>query len=157
MNKTKPIKRKAVTRSTSAEDDSLSLWVKHLGKSLLFTVLSGFVILLILSLIAYFYKDPNTLILPLALAGAAITAFLGGIWAVRIHGRSALICGLLNGCLFMGTMMLLSLFFTDRGAGYSTGVACLLHAGVPLFSVLGAYSGLRRSPKKKSRKHSKAA
>ncbi|MBQ8440059.1 MAG: TIGR04086 family membrane protein [Clostridia bacterium] len=157
MNKTKPVKRKTAARATVAEEDSPALWVKHLGKSLLFTVLSGFGILLILSLIAYFYKDPNALILPLALAGAALTAFLGGIWAVRIHGHSALICGLLNGCLLMGLMMLLSLFFTDRGAGYSTGIACLLHAGVPFLSVLGAYSGLRRSPKKKNRNHSKTA
>ena len=152
MKKASSAKRKAGARRTSPEPSPPGLWVTHLGKGLLITLASGVGILVIFSLVAYFYTDPNALILPLALAGAGLTALIGGLVTVRMHGHSALFCGLLNGCMLMVVMMVLSLFFTKEGIGYSTGTSCLLHAGVPILSVLGAYLGLRRSPTKKHRK-----
>ena len=152
MKKTTLAKRKTPSRHASLEESSPGLWIKHLGKSLLITLAAGLGLLLVFSLIAYFYTDPNTLILPLALAGAGLTALIGGVVTVRIHGRSALICGLLIGCLLTSLMMLLSLFFTQEGAGYSTGTSCLLHAAIPVLSVTGAYLGLKKSAPKRRRK-----
>ena len=152
MKKTKLAKRKAPQHNTSPAEETPVLWIKHLCKSFLITIASGFGLLLALSLAAYFYSDPNLLIHPMALIVAGLTALIGGIAAVRIHGHSALICGLLNGCILLGVMLLLSLFFKGQGIGYSAGVSCLLHAGIPVLSVAGAYLGLRRSPKKRSRR-----
>ena len=152
MKKSKIAKRPPNQRAGATVEDTPALWFKHLCKSFLMTLAFGFVILLVLSLAAYFYNDPNTLILPLALVGAGFTALLGGVATVRIHGHSALVCGLLNGCLLLGLMLILSLFFKGQGAGYSTGIACLLHACVPLLSVVGAYLGLQRPSKKRKRK-----
>ena len=148
MKKTTVAKRKN-QRRPSPEESTPRLWIGHLGKSLLITMAAGLGILLVFSLIAYFYADPNILILPLALVGAGLTALIGGIVTVRIHGHSALFCGLLIGSILTGLMMLLSLFFTKDGMGYSTGISCLLHAGIPLLSVIGSYLGLqKRSPKR---------
>lgn len=152
MKKATAAKRKVHAKRPSPEESSLGIWTLHLGKSLLITLAVGLGILLTLSLFAYFYTDPNTLILPLALSGAGLTALISGIITVKIHGHSALICGLLSGCLLLCVMMLLSLFFTNDGTGYSTGISCLLHAGIPILSVIGAYWG---TPRKASGKHRK--
>lgn len=152
MKKATVAKRKAPSRRPAPEESSPRAWILHLGKSLLITLSAGLGILLVFSLIAYFYTDPNPLILPLALSGAGLTALISGVITVKIHGHAALICGLLSGSLLLCIMMLLSLFFTKEGLGYSTGVSCLLHTGVPILSVIGAYLGL---PKKALKKHRK--
>ena len=104
----------------------------------------GLLLIVIASLAAYFSPNPNTLIAPLAIAAAGLTAFIGGVIAVRIHGGGALVCGLLNGSVFMTLMMLLSLCFARYASGYSAGISCLLHAGFVLLSVAGGYVGIRK-------------
>ncbi len=152
MKKASSAKRKPHSKRQSPEESTPGLWLIRLGKSMLITLAAGAGILTVFSLIAYFYSDPNALILPLALSGAGLTALIGGIVTVRINGHSALVYGLLNGCILIGLMMILSLFFTKDGIGYSTGISCLLHAGVPILSVIGAYLGLPRNSPKKHRK-----
>ena len=151
MKKTVSPKRPSAQHTQAAQDSPLLLG-KHIGKSLLITVLASLSLLLILSLAAYFYSDPDQLIRPLGLCSAGLAAFIGGIAAVRIHGHSALICGLLNGCAFTIILLLLSLFFRSHASGYSTGIACLLHAAILLISVGGAFLGLRRAPKHKHKR-----
>lgn len=143
----KPMPSRA--RREAVADTSPSLLVKHLAKSLLFTLAAGVILIVIASLCAYFSPDPDAVITPLAIAAAALTAFIGGLIAVRIHGGGALICGLLNGSVFMTVMMLLSLCFARYASGYSAGISCLLHAGFVLLSVVGGYVG---NKKKKSGK-----
>ena len=133
------------------EDDSPALLARHMAKSLLITIAAGMILLLAASLCAYFFPDPDQLILPLGLAASLLTALIGGFCAVRIHGHSALVCGLCNGSLFTLLMILVSLFFKAYSAGYSATVSCLLHAAFLLLSVAGAFLGLRKAPKK--RKH----
>ena len=152
MKKAMSAKHKAQSRRASPEESTPRLWIVHLCKGLLITLATGLGLLLCFSLVANFYPDPDFLILPLALIGAGITALVGGISTVRIHGHSALICGLFSGGLLIGLMMLLSLFFTKDGIGYSGGVSCLLHAGIPLLSVIGGYLGLQKGKSKKHRK-----
>ena len=151
MKKTTPHKRSSPTR-TQETQDSPWLLAKHMGKSLLITIGTSIALLLIFSLIAYFYADPDQLIQPLGLIGAGLAALIGGLAAVRIHGHSALICGLLNGCAFTVILLLFSLFFRSYASGYSAGIACLLHTAILLFSVAGAFLGLRRSPKSKHKR-----
>ena len=131
------------------EEDSLVLWVRHLGKSLLITLITGTALLLIGSLIVYFTPDPDTFIRPMAMFAAALTALIGGFATLRIHGHAALMCGLLNGSLTTVLMILVSLFFKEYSSGYSAGISCLLHTTFLLLSVAGAYLGLKRKPKKR--------
>ena len=131
-------------RHEPAGEASPSLLSKHLLKSLAITLGVGVVLIVIASLAAYFSPDPNALIAPLATLAAGLTAFLGGVIAVRIHGGGALISGLLNGSIFMAVMMLLSLCFARYSSGYSAGISCLLHAGFLLLSVAGGYVGNRK-------------
>ncbi len=143
-----PSHRKTVT----PEEDSPALWAKHIGKSVLITALAGIISMLLFSLIAYFTPDPNRFTLPFGLAASAITALIGGFVALRIHGHSALLCGLLNGTVFTALMMLISLFFTAHSSSHSGMMSFLLHAAFLLLSVAGAYLGLSKSQKRKSRR-----
>ena len=131
------------------EADSPSLWLRHLAKSLLITIVSALILLTAGSLIAYFTADPSALVQPIALVCSALTALIGGFAAVRIHKHSALFCGLLNGSATTALMLLASLFFRSHASGYSAGVSALLHTTFILFSVAGAFLGLpRKSPRR---------
>ncbi len=139
------------SRGDAAVSATPMLWVRHLSKSLAITLTVAVVAVLLLSLLAYFYSDPDRLACPLGLVAAGVTALAGGFSAVRIHGEGALLCGLLNGSVFMVLMMLLSFAFTGLASGYSAGISCLLHAAFLLLSVAGGYLGLHRKPKRKKK------
>ena len=140
-------------RSTQAVETTPSLFFRHLGKSVLITFAAGALLLLLASLVAYFYKDPDALIAPLALMASALTALIGGFAAVRIHGHAALFCGLCNGCASMALMILASLFLKAYASGYSPGIALLFHLLFLLLSVAGAYLGLQRARPKSKKRH----
>ena len=144
--------RRCTTRGTNGDSPSAGILAKHIVKSLLITLLAGAVLLVTLSLAAYFYADPGQLIRPLGLCTLALTALIGGIAAIRIHGHSALVCGLLNGCAFTAITLLLSLCFRQHAASYSLGLTLLLHAGVLLLSVAGAFMGLKKPAKKRQKR-----
>ncbi len=135
------------TSRTRVEDDSPALFLRHMGKSLLISLGIGLFWILAAALAAYFYSDPDSLILPLALLSAALTALCGGFAAVRIHGHSALLCGLCNGSLLTAAMILASLFFRSYAAGYSPLVSFLIHTAFIALSVVGAFAGLKKKKK----------
>ncbi len=139
------------SRSDASAPAGPMLWAKHLSKSLTITLAVALGSVLMLSLLAYFYDDPDRLARPLGLAAAGVTALVGGFASVRIHGEGALICGLLNGLVFMALMMLLSLAFAGLASGYSAGVSLLLHTAFLLLSVVGGYLGLRKKTKKRKK------
>ena len=142
-NHHKPLHRPQ-NRTQSEDDASASVFLRHIGKSLAVSILSGATLMLAFSLLAYFLPNPNVAIKPLALTAAALTALIGGFASVRIHGHAALLCGLCNGTLLMGGMILASLFLGAHASGYNALQSCLLHVAFLLFSVLGSYLGLKR-------------
>ncbi len=118
-------------------------------RSFLWTLLFAAGLLLIASLAVYFLPDPDPAIQPIALIIAFLVAFVGGIISGRIHRAAPALCGPLNGCLLLALMLLLSLFFRNLSFGYSVGVALLLHALVPLLSLMGALLGVRKKEGKR--------
>lgn len=142
----KPARRtqKKVNRS---HDNEQSLQFGTLFKGTAITLGIGMALTVITSLIAYFSADPNLLIRPLGLTAAAMTALIGGFVTIRLHGHSALLCGLFNGGMLTCAMILASLFLKAYASGYSTLVSTLLHTALILFSVAGAFLGMSR-PKK---------
>jgi putative membrane protein (TIGR04086 family) len=116
----------------------------------------GGVLLLLGALALSFTPDPNAWLQPAGLFCAALTALFGGWFTSRRHGHAALLCGALHGMLLCGMMLLASLFFAGEAAthasGYSALASALLHAGVILLSVAGAYLG-RRDKQVRRRKH----
>ena len=112
------------------------------------SILSGFLLLLVCSGIAYAQADPDAFLTPLGVGAAGLSAVIGGIAAVRFNRGGALLSGLCGGILYTGILMILSLcFFRDAGSGYSPAVSLFLHAGIILLEVLGGFLGL---PRKKS-------
>jgi len=132
------------SKKRSPEPDSPASFARHLGKSLLLTVVIALALALVSSLAAYFSPDPDSLTRSLGIACAALTAFFGGVIAIRIHGHSALLCGLLNGSAMMLLMILASLFFRTYASGYASWSSCLLHVGFLLLSVAGAFVGMKK-------------
>ena len=130
---------------------SASLLVQHLVKSFLTTALIGALLLLLCALIAYFTPDPAHWAKPLGWSAAAITAFLGGWIALRIHGKSALLCGLGNGALMLLLGWLLSACIEDTFA-LPLWQALLFRGIFLLLSMAGAYLG-RASGEPKKRSH----
>ena len=114
-------------------------------RALPITFLCGFVLLLAAAAAAYSQADPDALQTPLAVAAAGVSALVGGFVTVRFNKGAALLSGLTGGILYMGILMILSLcFFRHSGSGYSSTVAFLMHAGVVLLEVIGAFLGLPR-------------
>ncbi len=138
-------------RHADPPEDSLALWVRHLKKSLLITLLTGIGLLAAATLGCYFLPDPYPWIRPFSIVASMLTAAVGGFSCAKMHRHSALLCGLLNGSLLMLFMLLLSLFFKPYAAGYSAGISALLHLGTLLLSVAGAFLGIRRKAPSKRR------
>jgi len=150
-NSSRPLNRKPTAshrvaqRSQPEDNSSPALFFRHIGKSVAITLFCGIALLLAFSLLAYFLPDPTAYITPMALIAAALTALIGGFCAVRIHGHSALLCGLCNGTVLMGIMILASLFLRRHALGYSPLMSCLVHVALLLLSVLGGYLGLKKA------------
>ena len=132
------------TRQKRHEESAGGFRLPQLAKSLAVTAAVGMVALLAASLLAYFLPDPTPWIRPLALLAAALTALIGGATAARLQKENAALCGLLNGCVCMAGMILLSLFFRSRASGDSTLVSILFHASFLLCSVVGGMLGKRK-------------
>lgn len=144
--------RKSHSRTVSVQATPAA-FLRDMGKSLGITLLTGLGALLTLSLMAYFYSDPDRILRPLGLIASAVAALVGGFSLARIRGQGALLCGLCNGCAAMAMMILLSLFFKPYAAGYSAGIALLLHTLFLLVSVVGAYLGLPKPKPQRRKKH----
>ncbi|MBE6589302.1 MAG: TIGR04086 family membrane protein [Ruminococcaceae bacterium] len=137
----------------AADSGSSSLFL-HAAKGFLISILSSLILMLLASLAAYFSPDPGRLIPIQGILIAYLTSFIGGFSAVKLHGHSALLCGLITGCMLTALLLLLSLFFRGSATPYSTWISLLLHATLLLASPVGAYLALPRHAKKTAhRKH----
>lgn len=135
------------------KDDDSSRLPLDMVKSTGYTLLIGILTLLVCSLLAYFREDPNAWVQPLGILCCVVTALGGGFAAIRIHRHSALLCGLLNGCILLAFMLLLSPTFKAFSSQYSLILCLLFHIAVPLLSILGAFLGIPR--KRSVKKHKK--
>ena len=152
MKHTKIAGRKERSRRKEPVESGSELFFPHLLKGFAVTVGAGIGCLLTLSAIAYYCADPSALIPFFALLGAGLTALIGGFSTARLHKHAALLCGLGNGGLLLALMLLLSLGFSKNGSGYSTAISLLLHTGIPILSISGAYLGLPKSAPKRRKK-----
>ena len=143
--------------ATSAKTDEMRFLKGTLG-TLLLSLAVGGGLLVLSSLVLSFVADPLSLVLITGILCAAVTAFVGGYFATRIYGLSALSGGLFNGILLTAISLLLSLLFAKNAASYATGysasISALLHMGTIGLSIGGAFVGSRTpsSNRKKRRK-----
>ena len=155
MNQTasrKSIQRKSNARKQAPQEDSPRLFALHAAKSALFSVLFGLLLLLLLSLALSYTPNPSPFIGPIGWISSGLTALVGGIIAVRIHGKSALLCGAVNGCVLMALMLIASLFFKENASSLSVGMCIALHAAFLALSIAGGYVGMPK-PSKRKKKH----
>ncbi len=144
-----PPQRKSSPKNTQP---SGTIFSKETLRAFLITLAIGGGLILLMSLGAYFHPDPDSIIHPLAYVAAALTAFFGGFTAGKLRGNAPAICGLVNGILLTAVMLLLSFFFLSESSGYSALVSTLLHAAVPVLSVLGAMAGIKKPQRSSGRR-----
>lgn len=137
-------KKRTPSKSPAAEG---AIFTKQTFTAFLITLAIGAGLILMLSLGAYFHPDPDSIIRPLALVAAALTAFFGGFTAGKLRGGAPAVCGLINGILLTALMLLLSLCFRAHSSGYSPLVSTLIHAAVPVLSFVGALLGTKKTSK----------
>ena len=143
-------KKRSVGRSAEASD---SILPSKVCKAMLLTVALGVGMLLVASLIAYFYKDPTSILPICGLAASALTAFFGGMIAGRLHGHSYLAVGLLNGIAMTLIMLPLSLFLRSASSHYPGWASALLHTAFLFLSALGAIlTPQQKRPRKRRKK-----
>lgn len=115
----------------------------------------GAILILTASAVAQFTPDPGRLILPLAIFAAALTYLFAGVIAAKLNPDAPLAFGTVNGLILSAISLALSLLFRKTASALPAYATALLHAGMILLSLLGAYLFVlrQRKPKKKKRKH----
>ncbi len=141
-----------ITKKRKKQDDvGFSRTMKHLGICFLTGIGIAALLLVVLSLVAYFMPDPNAFIAPFGLFTCGTAVLVTGICLGKKEGQNALVCGLMSGGAWLTFMLLFSLLMKEHAQGYGTAPALLLHLAVPLLSIAGAYIGVS-TPKKHRRK-----
>ncbi len=135
--------------------DSPVAWMRKLLLCVGSTLALGLTLLLVGSIGAYFCQNPSAVTAPVGIAAVALTALLGGMISAHVLKKSALLCGLFNGCAVLAVMLLLSLCMIKYSSHYSAWTALLLHLGFVLCSVLGAQLGALHTKKRRPQKHAR--
>ena len=118
-------------------------------KTILFFVVSGIILLVISSVIAYNTKDPTAIIKPLGLSSLYLSAMICGISASRVSGGS-IVAGVISG--ITASILILTLSLIPMGGEAVDFLTTLLFAVMIIpSSVLGAIIGKPRQ--KSARKH----
>ncbi len=140
---------KKKNRAAQRGNQNAALGFDHLFLSAIRAVLAaaamGALLLLGVTAIAFAQDDPEPLVRPLGYAASVLTVLTAGFLTVRFHGRRCLLCGLFSAALLLLIFAALSLipaFSTTAALPIALSIG--MHAAVVLFSVLGAYLGLRR-------------
>ena len=145
--------KSAKTKKKSA-NPSNNRW-KIVAFTLAKTAGIGILLILAASLGAYFTSDPDRFIRPFAIVSVALTFLIGGMLAAKDNPESPLAAGTVNGLILSAILLVLSLFFKKAAVGYPVWAAALLHGGVILFSLLGAYLAVLRKKNLRPRRHKK--
>lgn len=142
-------------KTKKAKNSSLRPGWKAAAVALGLTLGVGAVILLLAALAASFTPDPGRLIRPLAIAAAGLTYLSAGMIAAKLRPDAPLAAGAINGLILAAISLAFSLLFRKSATAFPAYLTALLHAGMILLSLLGAYLYVlkkRKQPRKKKRK-----
>lgn len=125
-----------------------SLW--GLGANLL----SGILLVSIVSAIAYRGTDPLGLIFPLALLSLLPANFLGGFISAKRCGESPFACGIITAAMWGAISLIGALcLWSVAPSGYTIWQSLLLHGASIAFCLLGALAGgIKRPQSRKKRR-----
>lgn len=148
QNKQTSAKKK---RRSGEESGLFSTLCKNAALGTAISLLCAFSLSLVATLLCLRSGDPLKMILPFGLASLYLSALLGGIITVRRHGESSLLCGALCGLFLLVFFWIVSLLFKGENS-FSLLLTFLLRLLTPLFSILGALLGQKRTTRRPHRK-----
>lgn len=146
--------RSRTKKVKSANNISPSGW-KSTAVALGLSAAVGAVLILIAAALANFTPDPGRMIRPFAICAAGLTYLFAGVIAAKLRPDAPLAAGTVNGLILSALALLLSLLFRKTATAFPAYVTALLHAGMILLSLLGAYLFVlkkKKQPRKKKRK-----
>lgn len=132
------------------QENGFSLWLIGLTKAQLVFCVTGLVLLLVCTAIAWSLEDPASVQKPLAYTSLCLSALIGGIAAVRFT-EDGLLSGLLSGTLSLALVRVLSLLPLPKTEMEMPEFVCFLCL-IPVLSLCGAVVGKRRKKKHHRRK-----
>lgn len=132
------------------QENGIGLWITGLTKAQLVFCVTGLLLLLVSTGIAWNLEDPASVQKPLAYTSLCLSSMIGGIAAVRFT-EDGLLSGLLSGTLSLALVRILSLMPLPASKIAMTEFVCFLCL-IPIFSVCGAVVGKRRKKKHNRKK-----
>lgn len=147
------MKNKKFRRNHESSDPTVSRLIKSIAIGFASSMALAVALSFIFSAISMSFKDPNRLIVGGSLAALFISAFFGGFITAKVNSSSALLCGLITGALLLVFILFCSFIFKSEKS--ATGIINILayRISVPVFSIIGAYSGLIKPKKRLHRKN----
>ena len=122
------------------------------------TMGSALLLLLLTSLVLHRTPNPGALLPIVGPICALLTAFLGGIFSIRLHRHALLPAAWINTALLCVSMLLLSLLTNNDVSSYPPSVSYALYLGLFIVSLLGALVAKPKHashPRKKAKKRRK--
>lgn len=142
-------------RSGAAGQTMPSLLARATLRGSAAAVVSGAVLSLTATAIAYMNADPDALITPLALAALTVSCVVDGFVSWRSCRAAPLLCGALSGLSLLLISFFFSCFLSDGlRSSMSAGLSWGLRGGILLFCILGSLMAANM-PKGKRAKHKK--
>lgn len=120
----------------------------------------AFTILLVFIMAAILYRtaDPASYVVPAAFSVLYISALVGGFFASKTNGGSALLCGLFTGAILLALMFIISLLVSNElSSDYGIIENISLRAVLIVCAILGAFIGTAKqhSKSQKRKNHKK--
>lgn len=132
------------------EQQKAMRYLKAAFKGTVVSVLSGAVILLILSWLIGKGRIPANLMEEYVIVTVIVATFLGGTVSVRLQGRTAAVTALFSGALVLLGITVASLF--ENGIFFVNGGYVKMLVSIFAGSVTGGMLGTRRKASKKRKK-----
>lgn len=132
------------------EQQKAMKYLKAASKGALVSVISGTVILLLLSWLIGKGNIPSTLMEEYVIVSVIISTFLGGVVSVRIQGKSAAVTALMSGAFILLGITIASMF--ANGIIFINGGYIKMLVSIFAGSMSGGILGTRRKTSKKRKK-----
>ena len=151
-----PSRTRAIARADSESDNDPLLLTALKGALVGFgvTAVTGIILTVCGSAVAFFNSDPSAFIPPVAIAALLLSMLAGGFAAEKVTKVSPILCGILTG----GLVTLVSIFASIDlrslpSSHYQLWQSAVLHFVSVAFSVLGAVLGnIKLKPKRPKRR-----
>ena len=146
-------KKKRTIHKSSADNDSVKPVFMNALKGCAIGIVSALLMLLAACAIAMSSEDPASLAGPISYVVLLSGSFVGGIASAKLNGSDTMLCGIMCGALYLGFVLIVSLFIHSTDSKSSSFILSLGLRSVSILSaIVGACISDKKAKKAKKRK-----